>query len=132
VASGAAPLMAAQSRKQRRSLFLMQATESVRGGRDEAAAVAGRWALERKGEGPHGLCGQSTATQTAPKFGPYLCRRRQATENASGRWAGFFPAPIKSRLIQVSAVRLRRAVGDALSTVVLYCINKHILLSRGV
>jgi hypothetical protein len=42
VASDAAPLIAAQSRKRRHNLFPMLATESTRGARDEAAAVTGR------------------------------------------------------------------------------------------
>jgi hypothetical protein len=42
VASHAAPLMAAQSRKRGRILFPTQATESTRGAGEEAAAVAGR------------------------------------------------------------------------------------------
>jgi type II secretory pathway pseudopilin PulG len=116
VASGATPLMAAQSRKRRRNLFLMQATESVRGAGDEAVAAAGRRASGRKGEGMHGLRGQSAATQTAPKFGPCLRRRGQVAKNALGRWAGFFPASVKIGPIRASAVCLCWAVGDTLAS----------------
>jgi hypothetical protein len=74
----------------------MQATESVRGAGDEATTVAGMLAPGRKGEGTRGLHGQSAAMQTVYKFELCLRRRGQAAENASGRWARFFPARSKS------------------------------------
>jgi hypothetical protein len=115
VASGVAPLMTAQSRKWWHNLFPMQATESVRGARDNEAAVAGRRATRRKREGTHELRGQSAVMQTAPKFVPCLRRHRQAAENVSGRGAEFFPAPVKIGSIRASAVRLGRAVRDTLA-----------------
>jgi hypothetical protein len=115
VASGVALLMEAQSRKRRHNLFPMQATESVRVAGDEEAVVAGRRATRRKREGMHELRGQSAVTQIAPKFVTCLRRHRQAAENVSGRWAEFFPAPVKIGSIQASAVRLRRAVRDTLA-----------------
>jgi hypothetical protein len=93
VASDAAPLMAAQTRKQRCSLF--SDARTLNRHRDKAAAVAGRWASGRKGEGTRGLRGQSAATQTAPKFGPRLHPRGQADENALGWWEHFFPSRSK-------------------------------------
>jgi hypothetical protein len=57
-----------------------------------------------------GQRGQSMATQTAPKFGTRLRRRGQ---NAPGRWAGFFPIPIKIGANRTSVVRLCRTVRDA-------------------
>jgi hypothetical protein len=50
-----------------------------------------------KEEDVRGHNGQSTATQTAPKFGPRLRLRGQTDENALDRWAGFFPTPVKKR-----------------------------------
>jgi hypothetical protein len=57
----------------------------------------------------------SAVTQTAPKFGPRLRRRGQRDQNALGRCAGFFQPPVKIGLIRMSDVRLRRAIGDALT-----------------
>jgi hypothetical protein len=62
-----------------------------------------------------GLRGQSTATQTVPKFGPCLRRREKRGPNASGHWEHFFPSRVKSEPIRTSTVRLRRTVGDALT-----------------
>jgi hypothetical protein len=77
-------------------------------------AVAGGWPLRHKGEDTHGLCGQSAATQTTPKFGPRLRRRGHHGKNASGRWAGFFLVEVKIGPNRASTVRLHQAVGDAL------------------
>jgi hypothetical protein len=85
------------------------------GAKDEAAAVAGRWASGRKGQGIRGLSGQSVATQIVPKFGPRLRPHGQTDENASGRYEHFFPSPVKIRPNRRTAVHLRRAIGDALT-----------------
>jgi hypothetical protein len=77
-----------------------------------------RWLTGRpraKGEGTRRLRGQSAATQTAPQFEPRLRPRGHPDENASGRWEHFFPSPIKIGTIWMGGVRLRWAVGDALS-----------------
>jgi hypothetical protein len=87
-----------------------QASESTQGAGDEAATVASRWPPGRIGEDTRRLHGQSAATQTAPKFGPRLRHHGHRGQNASGRWAGFFSAPIKIGPNRASVVRLRRAV----------------------
>jgi hypothetical protein len=45
-----------------------------------------------KGRTTHERIGQSAATQTAPKFGPFLRCRGQQGQNALGRWTRFFSA----------------------------------------
>jgi hypothetical protein len=69
-----------------------------------------------KGEDNRGQRGQSATMQTAPKFGPLLHHRGQRGQNVSSRWAGFFLALVKNELIRTIAVRMRRAIGDALIT----------------
>jgi hypothetical protein len=46
--------------------------------------------------------GQSATMQTAPKFVPRLRRRGRHGQNTSGRWVGFFQAPVKIRPIRMS------------------------------
>jgi hypothetical protein len=58
-----------------------------------APLPGGRQEKERT---PCGQRDQSVAMQTTPKFGPCLCRGGRRGQNASGRWAGFFPTPIKT------------------------------------
>jgi hypothetical protein len=107
VASGAAPLMAAQSRKRRCSLFLMQATESARGVGDEAATLLAG--------GPPGERGRARMDCTVSP------RRHKPRPNlghvcvAAGRLPKMRWAPIKIGPIQASAVCLRWAVGDTLA-----------------
>jgi hypothetical protein len=86
--------------------------EPLPGGRQEMERIARR---QRN---------QSAAIQTAPKFGLRLRRRGRRSQNASGRWAWFFPAPIKNGPIRTSAVHLRRTVGDALNTSLIALIPK--------
>jgi hypothetical protein len=57
----------------------------------------------------------SSSMQIATKFGLHLRRRGHAAENASGRWERFFLAVVIFELIWMADVRLRRAVGDALT-----------------
>jgi hypothetical protein len=51
-----------------------------------------------------------------PKFKPCLRHLGQRGQNASGRWVGFFPPLFRKGPNQTSAVRLRWAVEDALTT----------------
>jgi hypothetical protein len=85
------------------------------GGSGSGLGATAREATQEKGRTARGHHGQFVAMQTVPKFGPRLRRRGHRGQNTSGRWAGFFLAPVKNGPIRTSPVYLRRAVGDVLS-----------------
>jgi hypothetical protein len=66
--------------------------------------------------GRAGRADLSSLTQTAIKFGPHLRHHGQTVKNTPDRWERFFLAAIILGFrVWMADVRLRRAVGDALT-----------------